>query len=110
MPRRATELDCDAPPYYIVQACWQIGLDKPEDVRWLEAGHVLAGRGVAAPRSKSRRWNDLLEAGDLAAMHCSCGRPLPTLTRYKFTLNDSDIVFYSFGQCPRCKTVYWHNS
>jgi hypothetical protein len=76
-------------------------------VRWLEGGHLLADRGISAPRSKSRRWNDLLDAGTLAQLACSCGQPLPYLTRYKFTLNDQDVVFYSLGQCVRCKTVYW---
>jgi hypothetical protein len=107
MPRHLLEIDCDAPPYYIVQACWQIGVETPEDVRWLEAGHLLAHAGIPGPRGKSRRWNDLLEMGNLSGLHCSCGARLPFLTRYKFTLNDSDLVFYSFGQCGRCKTVYW---
>src|SRR5262249_39557023 len=60
MQHRQLELDCDAPPYYIVQSCWHIDVERPEDVRWLEIGHLLADRGISAPRSKSRRWNDLL--------------------------------------------------
>lgn len=106
MRRKALELDCDAPPYYIVQACSHIGLERPEDVRWLESTHVLAGQDVHAARSKSKRSNELIVTGE--ALTCSCGALLPELSRYKFTFNDGGSAFYSFGQCPRCKTIYWY--
>ena len=28
--------------------------------------------------------------------------------RYRFTFNDRATAHYSFGQCARCRTVYWH--
>lgn len=34
------EFYCDAPPYPVVQACRQIGLQAPEDVRWCCLDHL----------------------------------------------------------------------
>jgi hypothetical protein len=108
MGRKALELECDAPPYYIVQACCHIGMERPEDVRWLETSHVLARQGWHSPRRASKRWNDLMEGDAGDGLMCSCGAQFPELSRYKFTFNDGGTAFYSFGQCPRCQTVYWH--
>ena len=102
------EIVCEAPPYYIVQACWQIGLERPEDVRWLEVTHVLAEDGHHPTGDAGIRWNELLDAPAAKHLVCSCGRRYPYLMRYRFTFNDRATAHYSFGQCARCHTVYWH--
>jgi hypothetical protein len=42
------DVDCDAPSYMIVQACRQLVMQSPEDVRWCRMRHflgVMAGKG-----------------------------------------------------------------
>jgi hypothetical protein len=100
------EVICDAPPYAIVRACWRIGLENPEDVRWLEINHFLEEKGQP-PARKGFRWNELLLGPVASPLSCSCGRRLPFLNDYQFTFNNNTTAVYSFGQCVRCKTIYW---
>ena len=54
------EIECDAPPYAVVQACACLGFRNPLDVRWRHA-RELAGRG---PRGLGRGlWKALLGRG-----------------------------------------------
>lgn len=84
------DINCDAPPYYIVQACKlpSIGFERPEDVRWLRVAYIHFG---------------------MTAVRCPCLAlgPLVALCEVCFTLKDQPDVHYLMGQCPRCKTMYW---
>ena len=42
------EIDCDAPPYPVVQACRELGFRSPEDV-------AVDRLGIALPAQKKRR-------------------------------------------------------
>jgi len=107
MPARGEPLDlnCDAPPYRVVQACRAIGLKSPEDVRWLEAGGLLARRGERVGSPVYHYWNERRAFN--AAGSCSCGGELPFLEGYLFVLSSGAELLIAFGQCGRCNTIYW---
>ena len=42
------EVECDAPPYAVVQACAYLGFDRPLDVRWRPARELTPAGGWAA--------------------------------------------------------------
>jgi hypothetical protein len=90
----------------VVQVTRQLGLQTPEDVRWLEAGGVLARKGKPGAGLVYQRWNERLVLADRVET-CSCGGSLPFLNGYQFTLGNGKDVFYAFGQCGRCQTIYW---
>lgn len=71
---------CDAPPYAIVESCVAIGIDRPQDVRWRYA-EKFGGICCEGKRVQVCLW--------------------------RFTLSTGDVVDYSIGQCPRCKTCWW---
>ena len=100
-------IDCDAPPYPIVQACRIISIRSPEDVRWC--------RRVPLPEELPW-WRRLLHPGQWSRMLglmrrgvdvCVCGEKLPTLEKYTFLIVTGDRVSYQIGQCERCSTVFW---
>ena len=98
------EIECDAPPYAVVQACACLGFRNPLDVRWRHA-RELAGRG---PRGLGRGlWKALLGRGRDERPVCTCGQALQPLGRYEFTLSWGTEVEYVLGQCPRCATILW---
>ena len=102
------DIDCDAPPYPIVRACRGLGFHSPEDVRWC---HVVAmpRRPVAAESGFTVQvWKALFGKGaSEKGPTCSCGRELPRLDSYTFTLLSSKEVRYLLGQCGRCRRIYW---
>lgn len=81
------EIVCDAPPYSIVAACARVGVKRPLDVRWVNAGRGTrdAGRGA----------------------ECHCGRRIPVLERVIFTFITGAEAAYWIGQCPGCLTIFW---
>lgn len=105
------EVICDAPPYPIVRACNAIGVESPEDVRWINAAHHIDGDGhplnvcaceLEKPKPKPK-------AG-FSYLLCGYGAkpvPMPPLAKYRFTYSSGDEVTYSVGQCPKCRTVFW---
>jgi len=103
------EIVCDAPAYPIVVACKRIGLEKPEDVRWLKMGHFLGGQHSWRERLRRQPWRALLGLGQFEGAGCTCGARLPLLEKCTFTFNTGQEVSYLIGQCPRCRTVFWDN-
>jgi hypothetical protein len=99
------EIECDAPPYAVVQACAYLGLHRPLDVRWRHARESAPGRGRGLGR---RLWKALLGRGERPA--CTCGEALPPLRRCEFTLRWGTEVEYLLGQCPRCATIFWEDA
>jgi hypothetical protein len=96
------EVQCDAPPYNIVKGTRLIGVETPEDVRWLRKSAVLTERFL-----DRRRPLLAFSERDLERMPCSCGQPIPMLQAYTFQLMSGEEVEYSIAQCKRCHTVYW---
>jgi hypothetical protein len=102
------EIECDCPPYAVVQASQRIGLRTPEDVRWCRLGHFLR---------EPPTWRELFSLEGIKgvlgmrdrrkAKTCVCGQPLPCLARYAFTYNTGVEESYLLGQCGRCRTVFW---
>jgi hypothetical protein len=95
------EVDCDAPLYSIVRATRQLGINRPEDVRWCHMKNL----GRQSP------WQHFLSSVSQArGSTCSCGEPLPVMDLCRFTLSSGDQVSYLLGQCRRCDTVFWERS
>jgi hypothetical protein len=101
------ELQCDAPPYPIVQGSRMVGIVRPEDVRWCRLSHFFPDQNRRLELFDVRTWKTLLGGSDGKATHCSCGRELPKLERYTFTFLNGKEVDYLLAQCPRCRTVFW---
>jgi hypothetical protein len=101
------DISCDAPPYMIVRASRMVGFRTPEDVPWHRLSHFrhrpFSGRELFTLRT----WKELLGFRESRKECCSCGRKLPELTRYTFTLSDGREVDYRIGQCGRCRTIFW---
>ncbi len=96
------EVQCEAPPYNIVKGCHLIGIESPEDVRWLRKSLVLTERFL----DKKRPLLDFAD-GAIERVPCSCGHPIPMLQAYTFQLLSGEEVEYAVAQCKRCRTVYW---
>ena len=100
------EVICDAPPYCIVRACHLIGLQEPEDVRWLRMSHFLQEH-IGEEQGASFFQKLLWSSGRMRDSSCSCGEKLPPLEKYVFTLLHHGDLYYLLGQCPRCRTIFW---
>ena len=94
------EICCDAPPYAIVQACRRIGLQRPEDVRWLRMSEPRSHKG-APWKLQTFLWRTDNR------LCCPCGERLPELALVMFTFNTGEEASYFLGQCARCHTVFW---
>jgi hypothetical protein len=106
-PLGPVEICCDAPPYAVVQACRHVGIQSPEDVRWLR---MSAFRGRQDRRHQGPSllfWKVLWDAGKRTDTTCTCGAPLPELRLVVVTFNTGYEASYLLGQCGRCRTVYW---
>jgi hypothetical protein len=101
------DIECDAPPYAIVQAGHLVGLRCPEDVRWCR----LSGpRPPAEERRPSpAQWAQPVSPNipALRTRSCVCGRRLPLPVRCTFTFNTGRQVRYWMGQCRHCRTIFW---
>jgi len=104
------EIHCDAPPYSIVQACRMIGMANPEDVRWERLGHYRTVQPGRLELFNPLTWKVFFGIGELKEMGCTCGRDLPRLEKYTFTLITAVEVHYLLGQCPRCHTIFWEEA
>jgi hypothetical protein len=97
------DINCDAPPCSIVEACAKLSFQAPLDVRWRRASRhdhdgILGFHALF--------W--LLGAGRAAT--CNCGQPLPLLERYTFTFASGREASYLLGQCRRCRTMFWEDA
>jgi hypothetical protein len=101
------EISCDAPPYAIVRACGRVGMQAPEDVRWLRLSQFLSEHAGWPKTLSSQSWRILLEMSPPGVPTCTCGQKLPTLEKCTFTFLAGNEVSYLMGQCGRCRTVYW---
>lgn len=88
------EIDCDAPPYTVVQASRQAGFRTPEDVRWLR----LKRHALDRPAPDGTRPHCLT---------CRCGVALPKISTVAFAFASGAALTLRMVQCARCRTVYW---
>jgi hypothetical protein len=101
------DICCDAPPYQVVQACRNICIQAPEDVRWLRMSEFRS-RLDRRPQGLSLLfWKMFWKRGEPAARTCTCGEPLPELRLAVVTFNTGAKACYLIGQCCRCRTVFW---
>ena len=104
------EIICDAPPYYIVQVCDLIGIERPEDVRWLRLSQHLEQDSDHREFCKSHPILAFLHLNPRRKTTCTCGAKLPAFDRYTFTISTGEEPSYLLGQCPRCHTVFWEEA
>jgi hypothetical protein len=101
------DLQGDAPPYRVVEACANLGFLCPLDVPWWRVSRTGRNEGQATGliRGLVRR---LFSATDLQESPlCTCGQPAPYLESYTFTFSTHRQARYLIGQCRRCRTVFW---
>lgn len=105
------EVLCDAPPYSIIQACRRVGVQDPEDVRWLRVSHLEQQDGDPQRETLNPlAWKSLLGMSKWMKLNCTCGQRLPTLEKCTFTFITGKELSYHIGQCRRCRTVYWEEA
>lgn len=104
------EIDCDSPPYSIVQACRMVGLQCPEDVRWYRLSRYVGGQYDNGEIVRIDKWKTLLGLTRSPSARCSCGERLPDLERCTFTYLSGKEAIYMVGQCSRCHTIFWEDS
>jgi len=104
------DLECDSPPYRVVEACSELGLREPLDVPWWRLSRYREDRG--RPTGLIRRLvRSLLFTDDSAdRLRCRCGKPVPELDCYTFTFVNERQASYRIGQCAKCRTVYWDDA
>jgi len=101
------EIDCDSPPYSIVQACRMVGLECPEDVPWYRYSRYVVGQYDSCEIVRLDNWKALLGLSRSPNFHCPCGEKLPELERCTFTYLSGKEAIYLVGQCGRCRTIFW---
>jgi hypothetical protein len=98
--------ECDSLPYPLVKACRKVGFCDPEDVRWCRLSHLRPRAPGWRELFSLRTWKALFGLREVDR-RCSCGRHLPTLERFTFTLKSGRAEEYLLGQCGACRTIYW---
>lgn len=99
-------VDCDAPPYWIVQATAAAGIDRPEDVRWVRLSHHFLDWEARNLGGLAFYWHGKRSPRD-SGPTCVCGQPLPALLDERFVFDTGVTVPLFVGQCSHCHTVFW---
>jgi hypothetical protein len=100
------DIECDAPPYHVVEACDSLGFQAPLDVRWCRASHLPGDR-----REVGDGLSHLLVLfGQSPEGICPCGQPAPAMQTYCCTFASGKESHYLLGQCRRCRTVFWDDA
>ncbi len=100
------DIDCDALPYPLAQACETLNFQSPLDVRWCRLSQFVNGQAHPVGLFSSRSWQRLFHK-QAKEKPCSCGEALPTLEQYAFTFASGAHVEYYLAQCARCRTMFW---
>jgi hypothetical protein len=103
-------INCDSPPYSVVQACRRIGIESPEDVRWCRMSHFLQQGTGLRQLFYQHGWKALLGVGRPEDRVCSCGYRLPDLEKYTFTFITGREASFCLGQCRRCHSIFWEEA
>lgn len=101
------EIDCDSPPYAIVQACRELGFHAPEDVRWCQTRHAYLTPSKRREGQLARLVKFLFRSPKPQRTGCACHRQLPHLVKCTFTWTSVREQAILLGQCRRCRTMYW---
>jgi len=104
-------VDCDAPPYPVVQASRLNGIHAPEDVRWCRLSRFLHWPMNGWDLVRPSWWRHFITAwkgsGEAA---CSCGQKLPVLEPWMYADPVAEETSFLIGQCSRCHTVFWEEA
>jgi hypothetical protein len=102
------EICCDAPSYWIVRACRDLGIRTPEDVRWLRLSAFKRRAPAPAPGGVAGFVAGLFgRAGAPPGAGCTCGARLPEPSASLIVVDAGEALGFRIGQCPRCRTVFW---
>ena len=104
------QVECDAPPYPVVCACRKLGLEAPEDVRWVRRDHLHQRWEALTSLFGPGAWGRVFKGIEAPAITCSCGELLPGLDACSFLFADGTTREYRLGQCRRCHTIFWEES
>jgi hypothetical protein len=103
------DVACDAPPHSVAEVCRELGFLAPLDVRWCRMSNFNGG-----PRANGGALRALLSLfsgrSDTSRKNCTCGKPLPEMTRYTCTFESGKQAHYLLGQCLRCRTMFWEEA
>jgi hypothetical protein len=100
-------IDCDAPPYPIVQMCRRLGFRKPEDVRWFHVRPVSRTQRPRAGLFSLRRWMSWIRPTAPDQKSCRCGTPVPAMACCTFVMLSGQEVSLMLTQCSHCHTIHW---
>src|SRR5271156_3874159 len=95
-----TEIECDCPPYYIVESLLKYVGDfkNPLDVRWCRVKNCSDNKGIL---------NYIIEwLMPIDRQICKCSGYL-VFHKYEFNTTDDKKLHYSLSQCSRCWSIYW---
>jgi len=99
------DIEWDAPPYSVAEACGKLGFQSPLDVRWCRTSHFLGGRRKPGSGFHPLLW--LFGGSQHPKTTCTCGQPLPIMEHYICTFESQKEGHYLLGQCRRCRTMFW---
>src|SRR3954451_7228524 len=91
-------VECDAPPYCVVQATAAAGVSHPEDVRWANLSRHFLEWEARNDGALTFRWHGKRPRRD-AGPTCVCGQALPALSRETFAFDTGVTVSLYVGQC-----------
>jgi hypothetical protein len=103
-------LECDAPPYPIVEGSRLIGLVNPADVRWSRVGTALTSRTSRFFQRLRHGWHVPGDGRGPREITCSCGQPFLALRKFQFIFDTGHQEWYRLGQCERCLAIYWEEA
>jgi hypothetical protein len=72
--------------------------------------HFLDGEGQRGLTFARRIWQWLFGARKPRLATCTCGQPLPGLTKYGFSFLAQNVGDYLLGQCSGCRTIFWDSA
>jgi len=100
------EIDCDATPGSVVEACEALGFKSPLDVRWCRMSHSLGRQRALGGVLAFHPLLWLFGSSRPPEVTCTCGQSLPQTERYTFTFASGKEAHYLLGQCCRCRTMF----
>jgi hypothetical protein len=104
------EIVCNAPEYYIVRACRDLGFQEPEDVRWCRMNDTLKAQASRQEPAALQSWKLFWGMNQRQPQVCQCGLELPDPEQYTFQLRSGTVLTYWLCQCRRCRAIFWENA
>ncbi len=104
------EIECDAPPYPIVQACRSLGFRAPEDVQWCRASRLRPNPPLRPEERLLQLLRSFFHWTEPKLVGCACRRRLPHLEHCTFTLAGGRTRHLFLGQCGNCQTMFWEQA